>query len=49
MKTPKPKMPKQPKLPKQLKAPKSQIKIVNGYVKKNGTFVNPHIKGLPKF
>lgn len=43
-----PKSPK-PKMPKASNATKSRIKVVKGYAKKNGTFVNPHIKGLPKF
>lgn len=45
------KMPKPPKtrMPKASNAPKSRTKVVKGYAKKNGTFVNPHIKGLPKF
>ncbi|WP_414590469.1 hypothetical protein [Anabaena sp. CCY 9614] len=38
------KQPKQPKMPKMPKAPKP-LKMVNGYFKKDGTFVAPHLKG----
>ncbi|WP_375449118.1 hypothetical protein [uncultured Nostoc sp.] len=38
------KTPKQPKPPKQPKQPKP-LKMVNGYFKKDGTFVPPHMKG----
>jgi hypothetical protein len=43
-KTPKP--PKPPKPPKALKIPK--VKVVKAYLKKDGTFINPYIKGMPK-
>ncbi|WP_256872035.1 hypothetical protein [Nostoc sp. TCL26-01] len=38
------KQPKQPKMPKMPKAPKP-IKLVKGYMKKDGTFINPYFKG----
>jgi hypothetical protein len=41
-----PKLPKPPKPPKALKLPK--VKVVKGYIKKDGTFINPYIKGMPK-
>lgn len=51
-----PKQPKQPKQPKTPKAPKMStgstgtpkykpLKLVNVYMKKNGTIVSPHFKG----
>ncbi|MEH2332837.1 hypothetical protein [Nostoc sp.] len=42
-------MSKTPKPPKPPKAPKiTKIKVVKSYIKKNGTFVGPYIKGMPK-
>ncbi|MEH2183120.1 hypothetical protein [Nostoc sp.] len=41
------KTPKLPKPPKAFKTPK--VKAVKGYIKKDGTFVNPYFKGMPKF
>lgn len=38
------KQPKQPKLPKLPKPPKP-LKLVKGYIKKDGTFISPHLKG----